>query len=210
MTGVDYLFDAPGDPERTQYVLDVVSSRVAVPKLTVLDLACRTGAFSRKLAQAGATVVGIEGNTANFDRIPPMEQAQFVQADVRELPTLDLPWNQFDAILCLGLLYHLEACDVCELLVNMQARLRPNGFVIVDTHVGAPSARVQIDGTVYNGEIYDEGKPGPWTSIGNPTSFWFSKPSLHHLCQSLGWTVEELPGPAWGGQDPGRHWMVLS
>jgi SAM-dependent methyltransferase len=210
MKTLAYDFTAPGDKERTQYVLDVISSRTPVSQATVLDLACRTGAFSRKLAAAGATVVGVEGKEVNYRQIPLISGADFFQADVRDLADLQLPVDQFDVVLCLGLMYHLEACDVCELLGNMRYRTREGGFVIVDTHVGARSHRITIDGVVYNGELYDEGEPGPWSSLGNDESFWFSRESLHHLCQARGWTVEELPGPSWDGLDPGRHWMVLS
>lgn len=203
-------FDTPGDEERAQYLFEYIASRRPVSHTNVLDLACRKGAMSRRLAQAGAYVVGLEGKPENFDLIPPTENADYLLGDVRDLGKLALPVDQFSVILCLGLMYHLEACDVCELLVEMRKRTAPNGLVIVDTHVGARTARITIDGTVYNGEIYNEGEPGPWSSLGNDESFWFSKESLHHLCRALGWTVEELPGPDWPGQNPGRHWMVLS
>jgi SAM-dependent methyltransferase len=173
----------------------------------VLDLACRTGAFSRKLAEAGAKVLGIEGKNANFDQIPATAGTEYLLADVRNIGKLNLP--QFDVILCLGLMYHFEACDVCELLHDMRARIKAGGFVIVDTHVGGRSKRITIDGVVYNGDIYNEGVPGPWSSLGNDESFWFSEESLHHLCRAAGWSVEVLPGPDCY-QSPGRHWMVLS
>lgn len=206
----DSEFDTPGDRERATYILDYVTSRVPAYRVDVLDLACRKGAMSRQLADAGAFVLGIEGKPENFNQIPPNGNANYVLADVRDLGKLNLGVDQFDVILCLGLMYHLEACDVCELLVNMRARTRENGFVIVDTHVGAKVKTIEIDGVVYNGEGYHEGKPGPWSSLGNDHSFWFTETSLHQLCEAAGWTVEVLPGPENCYQAPGRHWMVLS
>lgn len=210
MTAISYEFHAPGDPERTAGVLGIVRERVkSLDGLRVLDLACRTGAFSRALAEAGAEVLGIEGKSANFDRIPATPNAQYVLDDVRNLSAEK--YGHFDITLCLGILYHLEAQDAVNLLRAIREVTRK--YAVIDTHVGPATAAVAVDGgtQTYAGHMYNEGEDGPWSALGNQFSFWFTPESLKQACRYAGWAeVEELPGIRWPGEPQGRYWLVLS
>jgi 2-polyprenyl-3-methyl-5-hydroxy-6-metoxy-1,4-benzoquinol methylase len=83
------------------------------PGATVLDLACSEGWFAHQMLELGAArVVGIDIRELNIRRatlvrdhlgIAP-DRMQFHQADIFALPELD----QFDVVLMLGLVYHLE------------------------------------------------------------------------------------------------------
>lgn len=203
---IDYEFDAPGDPERVAGVLEIVAARVDLTKIRLLDLACRTGAFARAFAAKGASVLGIEGKGANFERIPETPNAEFIQEDVRWLNVER--HGQFDVTLCLGILYHLDAADALDLLRDM--REVTTEFAVVDTHVGLPHTMITVAGNDYAGNWYNEGVPGPWSSLGNERSFWFTDAALHAACRHVGWEVEVLPGIRWPGEPAGRHWMVLS
>lgn len=207
---IDYEFHAPGDPERTTGVLEIVTNRLgtrSLEGLRVLDLACRTGAFSRTFSGAGAEVVGIEGKLENFHRIPETERTTFLNEDVRNL-SRDRH-GLFDITLCLGILYHLDANDAIQLL-NAIHDVTTN-FCVIDTHVGAPTTTVTVKGSQYQGSWYHEGVPGPWSSLGNSRSFWFTPSSLIDACYSVGWSdVEVLPGIRWPGEPAGRHWMIIS
>jgi 2-polyprenyl-3-methyl-5-hydroxy-6-metoxy-1,4-benzoquinol methylase len=85
----------------------------AGPHARALDLACSEGYFSHKMLEWGAeTVIGIDVREQNVRRatlvrdhfgIDP-ERLSFHRADVFALPELD----QFDVVLMLGLVYHLE------------------------------------------------------------------------------------------------------
>jgi hypothetical protein len=210
---IDLEMVAPGDAERSAYVLDIIRQRTAVEGLTVLDLACRTGAFTSVLADAGALAYGIEGNAANLDNMYPSKGSpRYLHADVRGLGremtvggvTLDL---QFEVTLCLGILYHLEAADAVQLLRAM--REVTTGFAIVDTHVGMHHTVVDVNGHGYRGQVYHE-SPSLWSSIGNRESFWFTDESLDDACIAAGWsTVEHLAGVRWNGEPQGRRWLVL-
>lgn len=204
---IDYEFDAPGDPERTAGVVRIVGERTeSFNGLRVLDLACRTGAFSRALAQMGAEVLGIEGKPSNFARIPETPRTRYVLDDVRNLSPEK--YGYFDVTLCLGILYHLEPTDAINLLRAM--RSVTTEFAIVDTHVGSALDKATVDGRAYEGSWYSEGVPGPWSSMGNDHSFWFSAPSLQEACRDAGWSnVQVLPGIRWPGEPAGRYWMVI-
>jgi SAM-dependent methyltransferase len=198
-------FVAPGDAERVAGVLDLIRARTALPGLRVLDLACRTGAFSTALAEAGAVVLGIEGRRENLDRIPP-STGRYVLGDVRDLSAAR--HGTHDVALCLGILYHLDAADAIRLLRAMREVTR--GFAIIDTHVGAPLDAVTVEGRTFHGHWYGE-PAGLWSAIGNPASWWFTPESLDDAVDLAGWsTIEHIPRIEWPGEPQGRHWVVIS
>jgi len=198
-------FVAPGDPERTAGVLDLIRARTDVTGLRVLDLACRTGAFSTVLAQAGAQVLGIEGRPENLDRIPP-STARFELGDVRDLSVER--HGMHDVTLCLGILYHLDATDAIGLLRAM--REVTGKFAIIDTHIGKPLDTVTIEGQTFHGHWYGE-PPGLWSALHNPASWWFTPESLDDAVRLAGWSeIEHVARIEWPGEPAGRHWLVIS
>lgn len=200
-------FIAPGDLERPARVIEVIQERVSFGGLRVLDLACRTGAFCRALAEAGAhEVLGVEGRPDNLNRAPATERVRYELGDVRDLSVAR--HGKHHVTLCLGILYHLDAVDAVGLLRAM--REVTTGFAIVDTHIGVPRDRTAVDGNMYDGNWYGE-PPGLWSSIGNDASFWFTADSLAAAARHAGWsTVEVVEGPVWPASPAGRLWLVLS
>lgn len=86
-------------------------------------------------------------------------------------------------------------------------------FAIIDTHVALDgyTETVLVDGQNYMGRVFDESEPGPWSSIDNETSWWFTEPSLTAAILRAGWsTVERIPGPGWDGEALDRRWLVIS
>lgn len=205
MTRVDEQRTAPGDPERTAGVLDIVSSRIELGGLKVLDLACRTGAFSTAFAAAGADVLGIEGRPENLAMAG--AGPRYVLGDVRDLdPDVH---GKHDVTLCLGILYHLDADDAVKLLRAMRAVT--TGFAVVDTHIGSPLDTTTVEGHNFDGHWYGEPAGGWWSSIGNPRSWWFTPESLDDAVRVAGWPeIEHHPGIRWPGEPAGRHWLVIS
>lgn len=208
MVRVDLAFDAPGDRERTTGVLAIAKGRAgSLEGLRVLDLACRTGAFSRAFAKAGAEVLGIEGKEFNFNQIPATPGAKFLHQDVRELSVEQ--HGMFDITLCLGILYHLDAADAVKLLTAMRSVTKK--FAIIDTHIGGPTDEAIVNGENYQGSWYSEGVPGPWSSIGNDHSFWFTPASLHTACTVAGWSVVEAHDGVRSPAEPAnRYWLIVS
>ena len=87
----------------------------AGPNASALDLACCEGWFAQRLLEWGAEqVVGVDLRDVNIRRAELVrehfgisaEQLRFVQSDVFDLDLEEL--GQFDVVLVLGLVYHLE------------------------------------------------------------------------------------------------------
>ncbi len=112
--------------------------------LTVLDLASHQGWFAVKMAQAGfSSVLGIDVRESHVQDsqlirdIYGLEQLSFRQGDIHDLVEEQL--GQFDVVLMLGLLYHLEnpvgalkTCrSLCKNLCLIETQVVPGmtGFV---------------------------------------------------------------------------------
>jgi len=112
--------------------------------LSALDLASHQGWFAYNMARSGfSRVLGIDARQSHVDDsslisdIYGMGQLSFQQGDIHEQRSEDL--GQFDVVLMLGLLYHLEnpvgalrICrDLCRKLCVIETQIVPgmNGFV---------------------------------------------------------------------------------
>ncbi len=104
--------------------------------LKAVDLASHQGWFAVKTAQLGfAEVLGIEARQSHVDDsclirdVYALQQLQFTQSDIHDVDTLKL--GQFDLVLMLGLLYHLEnpisALRLCHALCK--------GLCIIETQI---------------------------------------------------------------------------
>lgn len=84
--------------------------------LRVLGLACLEGLYAVEFARQGARAVGIEGRDVNLEKVRFVKKAlgldnlDLHHDDVRNL-SLE-KYGEFDVVLCLGILYHLDAPDV--------------------------------------------------------------------------------------------------
>src|ERR1700722_5752392 len=93
-----------------QCVFDLTGG--SVEGLRILDLACLEGLFAIEFARHKARCLGIEGREANIEKarfakdVLSLDSLEFVQDDVRNL-SLE-KYGEFDVVLCLGLLYHLD------------------------------------------------------------------------------------------------------
>ena len=104
--------------------------------LRVLDLGCNAGFWSLQVARAGAReIMGLDGRQTHVDQAELVmeacgvlkKQAHFRQADVTSTP-LGRDW---DLILCLGLLYHVdEPLELVSRLVQTEASV-----LVIDTEV---------------------------------------------------------------------------
>lgn len=180
------------DELRARRIVRLVSDlcRAEFATLRVLDLGCLEGLFSVELARRGAWVIGIEGRASNLakaefaKRVLGLDNLEFVHDDVRNV-SLE-KYGAFDVILCLGILYHLDAPDVFR-LIDACARCCEHVFVI-DTHVSLrPSAYEIYNRQEYAGRYFREHDPSstpeqrralPWASLDNTRSFWLTRPSL--------------------------------
>lgn len=179
-------------------------------ELRVLDLACEGGVYGIELARLGAEVVGVEGRQEHVERARFVKDAidldtyEIFHDDVRNVTRLS--HGEFDVVLCLGILYHLDAPDVFE-FVHSIADLCSE-FAIIDTVVGlSPKRSHEFRGHEYWGCDYTEHPPDSSpeererrlrASLDNPTSFWPTLPSLFNLLADAGFTSvlqAQMPRP---------------
>lgn len=205
-----------GSEVRLRQITQLVSdtARTPIGQLRILDLGALEGLFSLELARLGASVVAIEGREANLEKI------RFAK-EVLELDRLDLRLEdvrtlhrerhgEFDVVLCLGLLYHLDAPDVFLLLERMRDVCRH--VTVVETRVHRyPTARREYEGRPYWGVVGIEPptEAAPlssttlWSSIGNPKSFELTRASLCNALADVGYsTVVECHMPPYLTDEP--------
>lgn len=168
--------------------------------LRILDLACAHGGYSIELATHGAQVLGIEGRETWLDQARRSKQelslsnVEFVQDDVRNLSKEK--YGEFDIVLCLGILYHLDAPDVFEFINNIAEVCR--GFAIFETHFAKTNTLShEWRGKRYWGEASWEHDTGAnpkdkleavSQSLDNERSFWFTQPSLCNILRHVEFT----------------------
>jgi len=175
-------------------------SRRPLAGLRILDLGSAHGAYSIELAGQGAQVLGIEARdawleqarrTAGQSLLPNLE---FVRDDVRNLSREK--YGEFDIVLCLGILYHLDAPDVFEFVGRVSEVCRD--FAVFETHFAAtPTIWHDWRGKRYWGLSRYEHPPGAsaedklkdlGASLDNEQSFWFTKASLCNILRDTGFT----------------------
>jgi hypothetical protein len=183
-------------------IVQIVSDITKQPlsQLRALDLACLEGLYGIELARHGAQVVGIEGREASIEKarfakkVLALDNLTLTQDDVRNLSVEK--YGHFDVVLCLGILYHLDAPDVFHFVERMSDVC--TRVAIIDTHVGlVPNQTHTYKGREYHGwsfrEHDDNASPEArlkalWASLDNEHSFWLTRPSLFNLLAASGFT----------------------
>jgi hypothetical protein len=225
---------------RVRQLVDDLAPR-PTSQLRVLDLGALEGLYGVELALSGAEVVFVEGREASAERIRftvealGLERTKVMTQDVHELTRSE--HGEFDVVLCIGLLYHLDAPGMFALLERMRSVCR--NLLVLDTHIAieddelaqAPGdvfwidphtlsgvRSLVVDGRTYRGRDYREHEPGSsaeqrlqatWASLDNDTSFWPTKPSLLNALVAAGFTtVLECDIPPLAGSPPDRVTFV--
>lgn len=208
-----------GDEIKLRRVIQIISdiSPEPIGNLRVLDLACLEGLYSIELALHGARVVAIEGREANIEKarfvkkVLSLENLEIYQDDVRNL--CREKHGGFDVVLCLGILYHLDAPDIF-VFVERASEVCER-FAIIDTHISTvASASYPYNNRVYHGSFYQEHSSEStvterlralWASLDNERSFWPTKVSLYNLLSHAGFTsVYECHNPPETGKPDDR------
>ena len=186
---------------RVRSILQAAADGLSMPlgDARVLDLGAAEGVFAVEFALHGAEVLAFEGRTSNVEKIRfvrdalNLERLHVAHQDVRELSREE--HGEFDIVLCLGVLYHLESASAVSLAHKIAEVCRR--VAIIDTHISLkPKQSTIADGQTYSGRIVREFDPGSTqqqdrlsrVSIGNPESMWFTRPSLYNLLGDAGFT----------------------
>ncbi len=193
---------ADREADKLARIVQIVADLGGKPfeNLAILDLGCLEGGYAIELARRGARVVAVEGREANLAKarfsaeLLGLDRLELVQDDVRNLAPER--HGRFDVVLCLGLLYHLDAPDCFE-LVHRMAELTTR-LVVIDTYVGIGALRpFEHRGRTYFGRPIREHEPDAapeerladlWASLDNPRSVWIAERSLLNLLVDAGFS----------------------
>ncbi len=175
-------------------------SKKSITKITALDLGCMEGVVSLALASWGMRrVIGVDARESHIAKalfakdVLGLKRVDFFKRDVRALRFAP---GEFDVVLALGIIYHLDASDIFRLLSD--AFNWTNEMLIVDTHISFhPRECVEFNGRMYWGSYYDEPQEMSLdssqcyyaASVGNKRSFWFTRASLLNLLSDIGYTA---------------------
>jgi SAM-dependent methyltransferase len=179
--------------QRVDRIVRVVEDSVRKPpgEIRVLDLACYEGAFALAFAERGASVLGLEAREEHVAKARFAAEAlgntrvEFEHADVRELSVER--HGTFDVVLCLGILYHLDAPDCFEFLHRVADACED--LAVVETQVGLHADRTETwRGHAYRGRSYAEDPIHPGAAKDNRRSFWPTRPALINLMTDVGFT----------------------
>jgi SAM-dependent methyltransferase len=186
--------------ERVQRVAQVVLDWTggSVDGLRILDLGCNEGGFAIEFALRGAGVLAIDAREEHVDKTRfardalGLDQLEVEHGDVRDLDPARI--GEFDVVLCLGVLYHLDVPAAFE-LVERVARLTRR-LAVIETQIGLTRReRVFYGGREYRGRWYAEGNT-PGASVGNERSFLMTRASLLNALAAAGFTsVTEVLTP---------------
>jgi SAM-dependent methyltransferase len=167
----------------------------------VADLGCLEGGFSLALAQRGAEVLGIEARHRNLEKAALLRDhfglpnLRFEVGDVKDFGSDS--GGQFDVVLALGILYHLD--EPAHWLRRVAAATRR--VLILDTHFApaddaamslidprlsalGPLETQDVNGALVKGRWFHEFADDAdreaqlWASYSNNRSFWLTKQSL--------------------------------
>jgi tRNA (mo5U34)-methyltransferase len=196
----------------TQAVADVC--RKPLEQLRVLDLGCHEGGYAVEFGLHGATVVGVEGRLKNVVKAQfigetlGLQNVRFVHGDVRDISEDTL--GRFDVVLCLGILYHLEAADAVRLLERCHSIC--DDVTVIRSAIGlSVNTKTVVDGHDYRGRLYREDVRAQGASLDNPSSILPSRASLLNLLSELGYTsVVEILNPAVPTQDDARDSITVA
>lgn len=182
-----------------QIVADLARSDFS--ELRIVDLGCLDGLFSVEFALQGAReVVGVDAREANVRKCLLAQEAlglqnlRFLQDDVRNVTRAR--YGAFEVVLCSGLLYHLNAPDVFQVIEQLHEL--SGELVLIDTHTALEAKDVvRYAGEEYHGLHYREHAETDsaqvkearlLTAYGHDVSFWLSRPSLVNFLQRVGFT----------------------
>lgn len=188
---------------KVRRIMQVISDLSGKPfhDLSILDCACGEGVYAIEAGLRGAQISALDARSQRMDfgrqfalRLG-LDNVTFDLADVRDVSVST--HGQFDAILFLGILYHLDVPDAFEVLQNLAAMCKK--LLIIDAHI----ATAGIENTTFNGRTYRghkirehdddasdaERQSKVLQSIDNTFSWYFEPDSLVELLVDLGFTT---------------------
>lgn len=112
-----------------EYGADLIDVLAPAPGERILDLGCGTGHLSSRIAERGATVVGLDSSRAMIESATAAHPAvAFVHADARRLP-FDTP---FDAVFSNAMLHWIAEPHQAQVIGSVSDVLRSGGRFVAE------------------------------------------------------------------------------
>lgn len=115
------------------YVLNPFET-AALPHLrgSVLDYGCGLGNLAIEAARRGCPVLALDASPAAIDRLRSVatHDGLPLRAEKADLRSHELT-EDFDAIVCIGLLMFFDCPTANQQLAQLQARVRPGGVIVI-------------------------------------------------------------------------------
>lgn len=112
----------------------------------VLDYGCGLGNLAVAAARRGCSVLALDGNHTAIEHLRQLARAQALSIDAEEVDLRSYALREdFDAIVCIGLLMFFDCPTALAQLAGIQAHVRPGGVAAVN---------VLVEGTTY-GDMFD-------------------------------------------------------
>jgi SAM-dependent methyltransferase len=153
----------------------------------VLDLGCNAGWWSLKAIEAGCDfVAGIDGRQMHIDQANLIFEAKRVdparyQFTVGNVVAEPWPADDFDVVLCLGLLYHIsKPVELMERISGVN-----NDLLVVDTEI------IDVGGSYWLS--HRESLKEPWNAVDFEIVLIPSRRAVMDLAGQFGYTVVPLP-----------------
>lgn len=190
------------------------------PQGRLLDLGSGPGHFARIASRHGFAVTALDARPpwtlaeaassagAPNDAAPARREFDFVRGDLREVEDM----SGFEAVACIGVLYHLPLADQRRLLARSAGRP-----LIIDTELydGAeiPPGRAHrfTPATApegYSGALCRE-RDEVYSSHGDAESFWFDETSILRAFADAGRRRVTVVDPSYRSAFGPRRWYVL-
>jgi SAM-dependent methyltransferase len=168
--------------------------------LRVLDLGCMEGLFALEFGRLGAEAIGIDARASHVARAEfardalGLDNVEFRLDDVRNLSRET--YGDFDIVLALGILYHLDPPSAFRFTESVSAVTRR--LALFDTHYAVRSrSHWDYRGRRYSGVLVREHDPSDTeadrdrsfgSAVGNLESAWLTLPSLFNLLDAAGFS----------------------
>jgi SAM-dependent methyltransferase len=146
--------------EKVRRILQLIRDFAGDPaRLRILDLGCGDGVYAIEAALHGAHVLAVDARPQRMDagaehaRRHGLDRLAFELGDVRRIRAAT--HGRFDVVLALGILYHLDADDLFDVLANLRALCAgpAAGLCLIDGFVSvAPDLRFERGGVWYEGQ----------------------------------------------------------
>lgn len=129
--------------------------RAALPHLRarVLDFGCGLGNLSLAAARQGCSVLALDASAAAIGHLRAVARAEGLPIEARAADLRAYPLTEdFDAVVCIGLLMFFDCASADAQLAQLQARVRPGGVAAVN---------VLVQGTTFL-DMFTEMAPCLW------------------------------------------------